>query len=393
MRATLTPMVTFLSHTTALACWRSGRFDALLVSRPLWDFRRQPVGSRELVRDADAAAKARGRAACEASAFFGAPRTAAEGLCKPRASDIRSVRQELGFLTEPLHVLVPSAAARDRCSRVRCHVCSRFLPSGSFVRLGERLYASSPELCFVQMASMLPFVELVKLGFELCGTYAERPDGVTRYGRPFLLTSVAALSRFVDSAGDVPGVVAARKAVKLLVACSASPRETALTMLLCLPLRRGGYGLPFPELNFRIDAGKSKRAVTEKGYYLCDLYWRDARIDLEYESDERHTGAARISEDSARRDDLDHLGIKVRTMTNRQMVDPVRFDKAARQLASALGVRIREQQGCREARRVLRAALLRPSPIGREGCGRGGVGDDDARTWQVRADVAILGRG
>lgn len=169
------------------------------------------------------------------------------------------------------------------------------------MRLGDRLYASSPELCFVQMATVLPFVELVKLGFELCGTYAERLDGATRYDRPLLLTSVAALARFVDSAGDIPGVVAARKAVKLLVACSASPRETALTMLLCLPLRRGGYGLPSPELNFRIDVGRSKRAVTDKGYYLCDLYWREACIDLEYESDERHTGAERIAEDSTPR--------------------------------------------------------------------------------------------
>lgn len=393
-RATLTGMVTLLSHTTALECWRSGRFDALLAPRPLGGFRRRPIGFCELVRDADAAAKARCRAACEARAFFATSRAAAEHLPGPRASDVRAVRQELGFLSEPLHVLVASAAARDRCARVRCHVCSRPLPPGSFVRLGDRLYASSPELCFVQMATVLPFVELVKLGFELCGTYAERLDGATRYDRSLLLTSVAALARFVDSAGDIPGVVAARKAVKLLVACSASPRETALTILLCLPLRRGGYGLPSPELNFRIDVGRSKRAVTDKGYYLCDLYWREARIDLEYESDERHTGAERIAEDSMRRDDLAHLGVKVRTMTNRQMVDPVRFDKAARQLASALGVRIREQQGCPAARRALRKVLLRPSSTGRQKHGRdGGIGCagsvSSAEIRQVRDDVAI----
>lgn len=366
-------MVTFLSHTTALACWRSGCYDALLASRPLGSYRRQPIGCHELVCDADKAAKARSRTGREASAFFGSPRNGIERLCKPRASDVRAIRRELGFLVEPLHVLVPNAAARDRCVRVRCHVCSRPLPLGSFVRLGEQLYASSPELCFVQMATMLPFVELVKLGFELCGTYAERSEGTTRYGRPLLLTSVAALTRFVDSVGGIPGAVAARKAVKLVASCSASPRETALAMLLCLPLRRGGYGLPFPELNFRIVVGKSKRPVTEKGYYLCDLYWRDARIDLEYESDERHIGSERISRDSARRDDLAHLGVKVRTMTNRQMMDPVRFDKAARQLASALHVRIREQRGCQKARDALREALLRPSPIGQGADGTTGA--------------------
>lgn len=95
-----------------------------------------------------------------------------------------------------------------------------------------------------------------------------------------------------------------------------------------------------------------------------------------------------------RRDDLTHLGVKVRTMTNRQMVDPVRFDKAARQLASALGVRIREQQGCPAARRALRKALLRPSSTGRQEHGRdGGAGCagsvSSAEIRQVRNDVAI----
>ena len=321
-------MTMYLSHMTALECWRSGRFDALLAAR-------------------------------DAESAFGNPASPRDRACKPLASIVSSLAERgLGFVSAPVHVLVPGTIARNGCARVHCHVCTRKLPTGAFVRLAEGLYVSSPELCFVQMATQFTFFDLVQLGFELCGTYAKRPGGVTRYGRPLLLTTVSALERFLDDAGSLPGVVAARKALKHVAACSASPRETVLTMLLCLPPRLGGYGLSHPILNHRINVGRAKRAATEKDYYLCDLYWPRARLDLEYESDEYHTGSVRISEDSARRDDLAYLGISVKTMTHRQIMNPVRFDKVARQLAFALGARIRDRESSLAARRALRAAVL-----------------------------------
>ena len=35
---------------------------------------------------------------------------------------------------------------------------------------------SAPEFCFLQMAGCLSLVQLIQLGFELCGTYAVDPD-------------------------------------------------------------------------------------------------------------------------------------------------------------------------------------------------------------------------
>lgn len=351
-------MTIYISHITALECWRSGRFDARLRVPCSGKRVRHPVGSSELIGDADKAARARSRDADTAAFFQGrkavdVDRARGDSLLLESGLPLGRVSRE-----SPVHVVVPRTCDRIDCVGVRCHVHARPFPPGSFVRLDEDLYASSPELCFVQMASVLPALELLALGFELCGTYARNCDGRTQYGRPMLLTTVSALVRYVESARGIPGAAAARRVLKHLVACSASPRETALTLLLCLPRRMGAYALSHPELNYRMDVPDARRDCTEKGYYLCDLYWSQAKLDVEYESDEYHTGPSRIARDSERRDDLSHLGVSVRTMTNHQIMDPARFDKAARQLAAALGERVRPYDGFAQACRTLRAVVL-----------------------------------
>ena len=85
--------------------------------------------------------------------------------------DIQSTGREIANLAFPLHVLVPDAACRSRSELATCHVSSSTYPRGSFVRLAEGVLVSSPELCFVQMATKLPPIALVRLGFELSGTY------------------------------------------------------------------------------------------------------------------------------------------------------------------------------------------------------------------------------
>lgn len=351
-------MTIYISHMTALECWRSGRFDACLRARCSGKRVRHPIGSAELVSDADRASRGR---SCDLDTAAFSQSHAVEDADRAR-KDLRLLGGGLPFgrvsRESPVHVVVP--CAQDRVDRigVRCHVHARPFPPGSFVRLDEGLYASSPELCFVQMASVLPELELLALGFELCGTYALDAEGRTRYGRPALLTAVSALDRYIESARGIPGAAAARRTLKHLVACSASPRETALTLLLCLPRRMGGYALSHPELNYRVNVAGAKRDRIEKGYYLCDLYWSRAKLDVEYESDEYHTGPSRIARDSERRDDLSHLGVSVRTITNRQIMDPIRFDKAARQLAVALGERVRPYDGFAQACRTLRATVL-----------------------------------
>ena len=135
------------------------------------------------------------------------------------------------------------------------------------------LLICSPELCFLQMASTMPFHRLVKLGYELCALYTLQPDGAAGYGRPLPPTTVRAMERYLERCTGMHGAATARKALRHVAVASGSPMETALAIALCLPLRLGGYGLPLPRMNYRIEARRSDQSTSDKRYYLCDLFW------------------------------------------------------------------------------------------------------------------------
>lgn len=232
-------------------------------------------------------------------------------------------------------------------------------PRGSFVRIARNVLASSPELCFVQMASELSLPALIRLGFELCGTYGVATVGKAdfRFERPF--TTPARLARFLDKAANMPGTVKARKALKHLVAGSASPMETTLAMLLCLPLRMGGYALPQPRMNHAVNPrGRSRLAVDDKCYY-CDLIWPNANIALEYDGREHHGTVNKMADDATRRNNLLDRGVSVLTVTTRTVRNLIELDHIARTLSRQLGFRPRcDQQAWRTKQHELHGELL-----------------------------------
>lgn len=75
-----------------------------------------------------------------------------------------------------VHVLVTEQRRRRSISSVTCHLAEKIPPNG-FTHIEGDIFCSSPELCFLQMARVLPLLQLIKLGFELCGCYALAPDG------------------------------------------------------------------------------------------------------------------------------------------------------------------------------------------------------------------------
>ena len=155
----------------------------------------------------------------------------------------------LGYLAKPVHLLVPSSECRIRCADARCHVRSGPFPARSFLPIDEGTFSSSPELAFVQMAEVLDCPRLVKLGDELCGIYGIETVGIVDFDRTSPFTTVKRLERFLLKAECMPGLVKARKAVRHIAPGSASPMETAIVLLFCLPPRLGGYGLPRPVMN------------------------------------------------------------------------------------------------------------------------------------------------
>jgi len=249
-------------------------------------------------------------------------------------------------ITTPLHVLVGSRNVRKVRKDMYCHVSQGKFPDGSFIKTSSGLIVSSPELCFLQMASVLSFIDLIALGYEFCGSY--RLDKESAEGKGFRddlsLTNIASLQSYASKSVGRKGRMNALRALSFIAEGSASPMETVLAMLLTLPYRLGGYGFSKPLLNSRINVrkniGKSK-SRSNKSVYYCDLYWPDERIAVEYDSDAFHTGSDRIFKDAIRRNALAGVGVKVVTVSRKQIVELEGLREFAVVLSKLLGKRLK----------------------------------------------------
>lgn len=241
------------------------------------------------------------------------------------------------WIERPLHVLVGKNSSRRSSSEVTCHVEGAPLPPRSILDSQNGFCVCSPELCFVQMANLLSLAMLVALGFELCGTYDASGDEL-RECAP--LTSVEKLRALVASLGPVRGKKKAIQALRYVTNGSASPRETVLTMLLCLPYRMGGCGIALPQLNYRIDLGRRERRIAGRNYLVRDLYWPHAKLDVEYDGGD-HADPERMAKDSMRRDALISMGITVISVTKWQLEHGGELNGIAHVLAGLVGKQLR----------------------------------------------------
>jgi len=276
-----------------------------------------------------------------------------------------SDREIMGFLPQgsalfkpPIDLLVGSPHMRRYSALKRPHAWVHPLTSGSFYKIASQVYVSSPEFCFLQMASLLDFVDLVMLAYELCGYYTVSENGM------FTCTRLTSLELLGDFAHRCAGSRGARKAASAL-ACAAegaaSPREATTAALLCLPYRHGGYALPLPQMNHPVYPRARQRDEIDGTYYVCDLFWPKANLAVEYNSDAHHASPSQIASDSRRRNALEHMNIKVVSVTNQQLCDIDQFDHAALQIAKRLHKRIRPSSPdiqWTKARLDLRSKLL-----------------------------------
>jgi len=243
----------------------------------------------------------------------------------------------------PVHILIKNPNDRRVSTIVRQHVFRADTPIGSFMNIGNGFLVSSPEFCFLQMAHDLDLIELIELGYELCGEYSlpvasDKPE--KGFYERKALTSTKKLRLFLDEMKDAKGLLKAKRSLRFVLDNSASPMETKLAMFLTLPYMLGGYGFEPPELNYHITLTQKAKKYFSKGYYSCDLFWPEANVAVEYDSDYFHTGSDRIADDSKRRNALASIGIRVITVTRQQLYSSVELERVARVLASHLDKRL-----------------------------------------------------
>lgn len=220
------------------------------------------------------------------------------------------------------------------------------IPPGSFCKVNDLYALASPEYLFIQFARKLPFQLLIKLGYELCGTYTpvKLSDGLF-LKRASALTDVAKLGNFMERACTVHGSRTAARALKYIREKSASARETDFAMTTDLPLRWGGYAIHGFQMNYRVEFDDAAKRMSGRSHAKCDLCWPDVKLDVEYDSDLCHGANHSALSDKSRANALRHMGYTTIFVTNDQFRDMQTCDHLMHDIANLTGHRIKQKRG------------------------------------------------
>lgn len=276
----------------------------------------------------------------------------------------------LNHVSRPISAYVPSRSKGTSTKRLVTHVFGQQVPFGAFLKIGHGVCVCAPQYTFMGMSAHVDLVDAVRIGMELCGTYSRWRLEPDHMGDPyyfehnetrlctFRLPPVMRVSHaqaFVERMSSIRGSAGAKAALKLVLDGSASPMETATYLLLCLPKRLGGYGLPKPTLNPKLIISNPD-GLKER---YPDLFWPGANIDVEYNSDTEHSGEWSRYRDSKREVELTVANVKVLPLTRNQLMNADEFDAFAQGLRRMLGVRSRKPDlGWVYKRDELRSRLL-----------------------------------
>lgn len=245
---------------------------------------------------------------------------------------------ELRSLPRPIDILVAKDSERLYGQQIRNHVWMRKIPEWSFVAIGPYVRLSTPEFTYLQMASILSVPRLAAYACEITGGYSLNQGARSFHARP-PLTDLSALGEYVSECAGVRGVRPARKALSYAVEGFRSPAETSLALLLTLPPRLGGYGLPPCHANYRIDLTESWERYLRTPYLLADLAWPAEKLVMEYDSDMIHGEPSVRDHDDDRKSALEAMGYTVITIRSQRLMDPTKLDNIVRQrIAPLLGV-------------------------------------------------------
>lgn len=258
-----------------------------------------------------------------------------------------------------LHALALSSERTRQTKTHKAHACKTVLPNGSLYALNDNVFVCSPEFVFLQLAQSLELEQLIAYGCEICGTYGfDKSDKRGFRDRDTPLITKAQLERYVESAYGMRGRLRAREALRYIMENAASPMETVCMLLLTLPYRLGGYGLPKLLINVKINVPSSMRPLCPKGYCVADIRVPDTQFVIEYLGIYDHAGGASMQADRGRVIALRELGFEVLELSGRQVWNLSAFEIVAKRVAKVSGKRIRSGEfGATKTRLKLREAL------------------------------------
>ena len=259
---------------------------------------------------------------------------------------ISQVRSSCPTLLEhlPIDLVVTHPDARLHGDSVRCRLWSGPIPVGGVVKLADHLFLSSPEFLLAQLARGRSLLELAFIASGLCGAYCWGDEGLPKR-RP--LTTIEEISMYLNcierecertAIRRLDGLTRAVRALAFAIACARSSEEIACGMLLGLPTRLGGFdlGMPLsnPSIMIPIATPEGERLVER----FPDLFWRDRKLIVEYDSDAFHMTGRRRGRDANRVIEFRAAGFTVMPITTSQLFSYDLLENAARQIIADTGM-------------------------------------------------------
>lgn len=271
------------------------------------------------------------------------PVTTSRDDCPTTREELEALQLEsLGFGNAPIRLLVPSAELRILKNTYKYSVQSQALPADAFMRFNDNVCVASPELCLLESRTAFSRFRLMELAMELCGKYALVPEETRGFlSRNHQLATVESIYAFAKRIPHINGSKQLLDICKYIKDDSRSPMETREYLLSCLPKRFGGYGLPSPVLNARIELSAEEQRAVRRKYLECDKYWEEQKVVVEYDGHDDHESREARAKDALKRNLLISRGCKVFTITGRQIMDASSFDTAVRDVAASLGYRLK----------------------------------------------------
>jgi very-short-patch-repair endonuclease len=249
--------------------------------------------------------------------------------------DIPFIEVILGCNTKEIystHITVAKQNSRFRYNDRKVHSCELALPEGA-VTTRNGVKVASPELLFLQLGLKLNIHQLILLGLQLCS----HPPGFPSMA----ITTKQKINTFLSKTSGHLGQRKALRALKHLENGSASIMESLVYMILTLPNELGGYGLKGAVFNQEIRLKTEARTRLGQSRCFADLYYKQPKVAVEYESFAYHNNPSEQGKDFMRSAILERQGINVMHLTTIQLYDNDACRDFAYNLAERIGKRIR----------------------------------------------------
>lgn len=240
-------------------------------------------------------------------------------------------------LSLPLQLSTPHGfrrRPRDYCAFLR-------LRQGAEIKdvceIEEGVYLPRPETVFIQMAQFLDAIDLARLGYELSSSYVL--VGTT------IMPSQPLIHPELLKAESLSHSKRTQKAIERtlghFIPGAESPAEIDLALKLFLPTFYGGLGFKGAQLNPVLPLSNDKSEIAGKSYCRADIFFKDSKLDIEYDSDQWHGSEQKQTEDLKRRLVLQQEGYRVMSVARTDVNTPANLNKLGLQIAAVRKKRLR----------------------------------------------------